>query len=241
MKKSILVSILALMSFAAANAREYCDTLMRNGFTQAQYADAVKRWVVANEDIYGLRIAYSNDDTGKYIVKGMFTSDSETLQITRWGMYFPRVSFAVNVTCTDSACFTKIDEIKVKFDRGGYVDYSDIPNKYLEECRREIEVLTHYITRYDSPFDGLNQEIKDRWFSLYNEIKDAYDVYMNTSDKKAKKEADKQIDRFNKSGKDAEMNICSAISFQTTFISAYLIGNDTKNNKGLKNFIDKDF
>lgn len=240
MKKSILVVILALMSCVSAYAREYCDTIVRNGYTQAQYVDAVKRWVVANEDTYGLRIAYANNETGKFIVKGRYRIQAPGLQTVFYDMATPFVSFTINVFCSDDNCIARIAEAKMSFDWMGYVDYDRIPNKYLKECRREIEVLEQCGSIYGTPYDCLNSVYDNKYQAMQQRLRDARNTYNDdNATKKERKDAEKFVRNYAKSGNQAEENVYFTIIYAPFEVNTNLI--DGTDRRTLRSIVKNDF
>lgn len=240
MKKSILVALLALMSCISAYAYEHCDTIVRKDYTQAQYVDAVKRWVVANEEAYGLRIAYDNEDTGKFIVKGVY-QEKGPLNVVWWRVAVPYVSFAINVFCTDSCCVARIAEAKLSFDYLEHVNYRDMPKKYLDECIRELNVLSKYSHKYDPPFDCLDEMYSTRWAELREELYTAENTAKDeNATKKERKDAEKFAKNYVKSGLQAEENVCYTIGFAAFDVQNHLVS-DTDTPKALQTILHNDF
>ena len=240
MKKSILVALLALMSCISVYAREYCDTIVRKDYTQTQYVDAVKRWVVANEDTYRLRIAYANNETGKFIVKGVY-QEKGPLTVVWWRVAVPYVSFVLNISCTDSSCIARVAEAKLSFDYLEHVDYRDMPKKYLNECIRELEILSKYSHRYDPPFNCLDEMYTTRWLELREERQTAENTAKDeNATKKERKDAEKFVKNYAKSGRQAEECVCYTIGFAALDVKIYLVS-DVDTPKALKTIIKNDF
>ena len=113
MKKLIAIVMMILVFAINVRAKELEHRKIEindSTINLAQAWDGVMRWVVANEDSYGMRIAYENPSTGSMIIKGEFRDDNNRLQCVRNDLIRPIASFTIEVNCSNGGITAEMTE-----------------------------------------------------------------------------------------------------------------------------------
>lgn len=170
MSKLKLLSYLMLFFLVAEDiaAKEIEHTKMNladSTLTMSQKMDGVKRWVVSNEDNYGLRIAYENPTQGTIIVKGQFRDNNNSLICVREDFIRPIASFVIEINCSNANISAEMTEASYEYITVGYGDYYSLSNYFLKCCIQEMEEIQNIISRhgekvncYDSYFEEMAKQ-----------------------------------------------------------------------------------
>lgn len=102
------------------------------------------RWVVANEDKYGTRIAYENPSTGSMIIKGEFRDDNNGLQCVRNDLINPFASFTIEVNCAERQVTAEMTEANYEY-KVGYGSIYSLRTFILKWCKQEMEEIERII------------------------------------------------------------------------------------------------
>ena len=142
MKK--LIAIMLMLAFVISTyARELEHRKIEindSTINLAQAWDGVMRWVVANEDSYGIRIAYQNPATGSMIIKGEFRDDNNRLQCVRNDLIRPIASFTIEVNCSNGGATAEMTEANYEY-RVSYGSISSLSTFMLKWCKQEMEEI----------------------------------------------------------------------------------------------------
>lgn len=232
MKK--LIAIVMMLSFAiGAYARELEHRKIEitdSTVTIAQAWDGVMRWVVANEDSYGMRIAYENPSSGSMIIKGEFRDDNNRLQSVRNDLIRPIASFTIEVNCSDGRVSAEMTEAnyEYKVGYGSVYSLSDFMLKWCKQEMEEIERILRYkgekVNCYDSWFEETAEEYSTK-------EKEAKDIEADeTAPKKERKKAKKYLEQNGwRSSPYRYVDIMPTFTARELFYG----------NKGLDNYIRK--
>lgn len=162
--------------------------------TLSQAWDGVIRWVVSNEDDYGMRIAYENPASGSMIIKGEFRDNGNSLQCVRNDLIRPIASFTIEINCSNGKVSAEMTEANYEY-KVGYGSIYSLSTFMLQWCKQEMEeietiMLYHgeKFNCYDSYFDETAKE--------YNaKEKEAKEIEADeTAPKKERKKAKKYLE-----------------------------------------------
>lgn len=198
--KKLLAMMLILLGFFAntTSAKELEHRKMEvkdSTLTVAQAWDGVMRWVVANEDKYGMRIVYQNPTTGSMIVKGEFRDNGNRLQCVTNDLIRPIASITIEVACADGRVTAEMTEANYEY-KVGYGSIYSLRDFILKWCKQEMEEIER-IMRYK----GEKVNCYDSWFDeTANEYsakkKEAEDIEADeTAPKKERKKAKKYLEQ----------------------------------------------
>lgn len=165
--------------------------------TLSQAWDGMMRWVVSNEDTYGLRIAYKNPTMGSLIVKGEFRDKMNSLQSVREDLIHPIASFTIEVNYSKGKIAIEMTEANYEY-KVGYGDVSSLRTFILNWCKQEMEeiekIMTYHgekVNCYDTYFEETAKEYEEK-------VKEAEKIEADeTSPKKERKKANEYL-KYNK-------------------------------------------
>lgn len=196
----------------------------------AQAWDGVMRWVVANEDSYGMRIAYENPSTGSMIIKGEFRDDNNRLQCVRNDLIRPIASFTIEVNCSNGGITAEMTEANYEY-RVSYGSISSLSTFMLKWCKQEMEEIER-IMRYKGEkancYDSWFEETADEYSAKEKIAKDT--EADETAPKKERKKAKKYLEQNGwRSSPYRYVDIMPTFAARELFYG----------NKGLDNYIRK--
>lgn len=198
MKRTIAIVMMTLVFAINIRAKELEHEKIEindSTITLTQAWDGVMRWVVTNEDNYGMRIAYENLSTGTMIIKGKFRDDNNILQCVRNDLMRPIASFTIEVNCSNGGVTAEMTEANYEY-KVGYGSVYSLRTPYLEICQQEMEEVVR-IMRYK----GEKVNCYDSWFEETAEEysakkKEAEDTEVDeTAPKKERKKAKKYLEQ----------------------------------------------
>lgn len=195
--KKILVMMLMLSFVVRVSAKEFEHRNMvinDSTLTISQAWDGVMRWVVSNEDKYGMRIAYQNPTTGSIIVKGEFRDTENSLQCVRQDFIRPVASFTIEINCSDNKLTAEMTEANYEY-RVGYGSAYSVSTFILKWCKQEMEEIERImrykgekVNCYDSYFEETASEYDAKNKEAETIEKD------ETASKKERKKAKKYLE-----------------------------------------------
>lgn len=197
MKRLIVMMLLAVTAICGY-ARELEHRTLQvsdSTITLASAWDGAMRWVVANEDVYGMRVAYQNPSTGSLIVKGEFKDKNNRLRCVYNDLIKPIASFTIEVNCKDGNVLAEMTEANYEY-KVGYGSVYSISTSQLKWCKQEmeeIETIMRYkgdkVNCYDSYFEETAKEYSDKTKEAETIEKD------ETAPKKERKKAKKYLEQ----------------------------------------------
>lgn len=180
MSKLKLLSVMMLFFLFA----EYIDAkeiehakmhLSDSTLTMSQKMDGVKRWVVSNEDTYGLRVVYDNPTQGTMIIKGQYRDRNNSLICVREDFIRPIASFVIEISCSNANISAEMTEASYEYITVGYGDYSSLSSYFLKCCIQEMEEIQKIISRHGD---------KVNCYDLYfEEMAEHYDTKVSEAEK----------------------------------------------------------
>lgn len=200
MSKLKLLSFLMLLFLYA----EYIDAkeiehpkmnLSDSTLTMSQKMDGVNRWVVSNEDNYGLRIAYENPTKGTIIVKGQFRDNNNSLICVREDIIRPIASFVVEINCSNTNISAEMTEAFYEYITVGYGDYYSLSSYYLKCCIQEMEEIQNIISRHGEKVNCYDSYFEEMSNQYNNNVSEAERIEQDvTKPKRERKKAKKYLE-----------------------------------------------
>lgn len=229
-----LIAIVMMLAFAiGAYARELEHRKIEindSTITLAQAWDGVMRWVVANEDGYGMRVAYENPNTGSMIVKGEFRDGANRLQSVQNDLIRPIASFTIELNCSNGRVSAEMTEANYEY-KVGYGSVYSLRDFYLKWCKQEMEEIER-ILRYKGDkvncYDSWFEETAEEYSAKEKEAKEK--EADETAPKKERKKAKKYLEQNR--WRSSPYNY---VDWMPTFTARELF----YGNKGLDNYIRK--
>lgn len=170
MKKLIVIMMIAVVAISGF-ARELEHRTMQvsdSTITLSKAWDGVMRWVVANEDEYGMRVAYENPSTGSLIVKGEFKDKMNGLRCVYNDLIKPIASFTIEVNCADGKITAEMTEANYEY-KVGYGSVYSLSTFQLKWCKQEMEEIETImrckgdrVNCYDSYFEETAKAYDDK-------------------------------------------------------------------------------
>lgn len=163
--------------------------------TMSQKMDGVKRWVISNEDIYGLRIAYDNPAQGTMIVKGQFRDRNNSLVCVREDFIRPIASFIVEISCSNGKISAEMTEASYEYITVGYGDYYSLSKYFLKCCIQEMEEIQNIISQKGEKVNCYDLYFEEMAKLYDTKVSDAEKIEKDeTHSKKERKKAKKYLE-----------------------------------------------
>ena len=231
--RKLIVIMLVLTFVSSVHAKELGHKSIEindSTITLPQMWDKTMRWVVANEDTFGMRIAYQNSNTGSVIVKGEFKDANNTLTSVRNGLIIPIVSYTIEVNNSIGKISAEVTEVNYKYSVG-YEEIYSLSDYILKAYKQEMEEIER-IMRYK----GEKVNCYDSWFE---ETAEEYQA-KNTEAKALENDETVPKKERKKAKKYLEQNSYRYLPYLYVNMAPwYIVREVFYGNKGLENFIRK--
>lgn len=200
MRKLKLFTVLMLLFFftATMDAKEIEHLKMNltdSTLTISQKMDGVKRWIVSNEDKYGLRVAYDNPTQGMMVVKGQFRDSKNSLICVSEDFIRPIASFVVEIRCSNGSISAELTEALYEYITVGYGDYYSLSKYFLKCCIQEMEEIQNIISRHGEKVNCYDPYFEEMTKQYDTNVSEAKRIEQDsTQPKKERKKAKKYLE-----------------------------------------------
>lgn len=196
MKKLIVMMLLAITAVCGyAHELEHRTMQVSDSTLTLPVAwDRVMRWVVANEDDYGLRIAYENPTTGSLIVKGEYRDKNNALRCVYNDLIKPIASFTIEVNCKDGKVFAEMTEALYEY-KVGYGSVYSLSTYQLKWCKQEMEEIESIMRHMGEKVNCYDSYFEETYNDYSNKEKEAKAIEKDENlPKKERKKAKKYLE-----------------------------------------------